>query len=30
VIKQPEGADELELAAQAMTDCPVSAIGNDA
>lgn len=30
VIKQPEGADELELAAQAMTDCPSGAIGNDA
>lgn len=30
VIKQPAGADELERAAQAMTDCPVGAIGNDA
>lgn len=30
VIKQPGEADELELAAQAMTDCPVGAIGNDA
>ncbi|MFZ2635694.1 MAG: ferredoxin [Rectinemataceae bacterium] len=30
VTKQPSGGGELALAAQALSDCPVEAIGSDA
>ncbi len=30
VAAQPEGSEALSLAAQALSDCPVNAIGNDA
>lgn len=30
VAKQPAPGEETELAAQALSDCPVGAIGNDA
>lgn len=30
VYKQPEGEEELKLSQQALEECPVEAIGNDA